>query len=588
MRDYFNTSIYKFFIIAFSISCALYLFFINPPKDQKENVYEKTSFNQSDFSYIYFEEVSAKMGVEYRRENETGGLVPSLSIIDINDDGYMDIFVTTSRGKSNLLYINQNGTSFKEEAKNYGLANLNIEEEPSVALWGDFFNDGGLELLLARYGCHGLYGRVKNSKMYEDQSARLNKYCSRANGVNTGDFYHHGRLDLVFANFLPTDGEKKSPDKIWLTHVRYDNETGGENHLLKNDGINFKVDKNANFLTQSYSNNAGIADVDLDGFADIFFANDNSYDQMFLNKGKGIFKEETSKYIPKKFHGFSGMNTEFFDYNQDGMIDLYVSNIFKPPFGRSFNLLWMKKKDNTFVNVSNDLSVAKCGFSWAAKFADVDNDGENDLFVVNGRFRPRWAKAYGEGKSLWFERYEVSQIPKKIRDYYRVDNLDEASYISAFERNCLFVQKNGSFFDIATVSGFDDREENRALAIIDLDNDGKIDAVTAGLRSKLKIFHNVTTAKKPHDWIGFSFRNKYGSNIPHGLRVSFFLDNGKKIIRELYPANGYHGFNDPRVHVGLGGAKIKSEIEVFWPLTKKIKKYNNVNYNQYNLLKENE
>lgn len=598
-KDYTQKFYYRAGVLIFGLGSMIYLFVFNPPKDQRDNVYESKKFDHKRFSNIKFKEVSSQLGIDYRHnffsmqpgktiadlDLSVEPLPPSVSVVDINNDGLMDIFITTSFGRPSLLYINYEGKYFKEEAAKYGLSEINQDALPSYAFWGDFNNDGLLDLVYARYGCHRFFTGTKMG-VFEDHSEWFNGYCSRPNGINAADFYNRGRLDLVFANYLPAP-EDNSFRVLWMTNTRYDNVTGGTNHLLKNTGSGFQLEKKADFLSRSYTHNAGIADVNLDGRPDIFFSNDYAHDEMFLNNGDGSFNDVTNKYIPREVHGLAGMNTEFFDYDSDGLIDLYVTNIFKPPFNRQYNLLWKKTPENTFKNVSNDVGAAKCGFSWAAKFADINNDGEADLLVMNGRSRSANLKEFGEGKSMWFERNEVSQIPQFLRQFYRPKDSIKGRYLSAFERKCLFIQKNGEFFDIAEDAGFNDREENRDVALIDYDNDGLMDAITAGSISKLKIYHNETIQDKSSQWIGFSFRDVYGSPIPHGLKIKFALSNGKIIVRELYPANGYRGFNDPRIHIGLGNAVISGDVEIFWPLSKKNQKIKTVKLNQYNLISEN-
>ena len=456
---------------------------------------------------------------------------------------------------------------------------------PTFSFWGDFNRDGITDFLLVRYGCHRFFLGSKAGK-FEEHTDWLDGFCSNADGVNAANFYQDGKLSLIFANFLSRKGESES-NKLWLSNTRYDNTTGGRNFLLRNLGNKFELEKKADFVTRSYTHSAGITDINLDGYPDIFFSNDYAHDEMFINNKDGTYSDVTDKYVPRVNHGLSGMNTEFFDYDNDGLIDLYVTNIHKPPFNRYFNLLWKKKPDNTFENVSNKLGVADCGFSWAAKFVDIDNDGEVDLPVVNGRARSSSVNKPSEGHSMWYERSEVSQIPKFLRRYYKSDKGMTGKFISAFERKCLFVQKDGKFYDIAEQAGFDDREENRALALIDYDNDGKVDLITAGGMARLKIFHNETLVKSENHWIGFSFKDKTGNAIPHGAKIRFKLSNGKIILRELYPANGYKSFSEPRFHIGLGKAKIIDIPQVFWPMSRKTQSVRNFKTDQYNLIIEN-
>jgi hypothetical protein len=272
-----------------------YLFLFNPPVDRIDNVYETARPVSSAFENVHFREVSDAVGVHYR--HELADLPPSISVVDINSDGYMDIYVTSGSQKPNLLFINHHGEFFTEEAAKYGLADVNRDYPSSFALWADFNADGVIDLLLAKWGCHRLY-MGSGTGSFIDRTAMLSGYCSRPEGVNTADFYGHGRLDLIFANFLPPPGDESYDGGLWMQSARYDNRTGGANHLLRNDGDRFVLEKRADFLTRSYTHSAGISDIDGDGLPDIFFANDYAHDEMFLNRGDGKFTDVTDRYIP--------------------------------------------------------------------------------------------------------------------------------------------------------------------------------------------------------------------------------------------------------------------------------------------------
>lgn len=581
-RGLFNRAWYRIFVLAFGAVILAWMIFVNPPRDRSDLVYERREPPNNLFSEVKFRDVAAEYGVNFRSSLDE--VWPSISVIDVNDDGYMDLYVTHGSRAPNALFINHRGRYFTEEADRFGIGDVNGDSPSSFALWGDFDNDGRTDLLLAKRGCHRMYmGRAEGR--FQNRSELLAGYCSAPDSVNTADFSHSGRLDLVFGNFVDGVSEDSSVSKVWMQSLRYDDENGGENVLLTNTGHGFRRDPRADFLTRSFTHSVGLSDINLDGFIDIFFANDFSYDQMFLANRDGTYTDVTDRMIPRRYHGMSGMNAEFFDTTNSGRLDLYVSNIHKPPFYRGFNLLWMKTKDGRFQNISNHKGVAKCGFSWAAKFADFNLDAQADLYVVNGRYRDSHVKRPDQGKSMWYERIEVSQIPTVVRDRYDGNSMKDR-YISAFERKCLFMKRGPEYFDVAVAAGIENYDEERGMALVDFDNDGRMDMVSTGPAASLKLYHNESEIGPERHWVGFVLKNRHGSVLPHGARAYLVYRSGRRIVREFFPANGYKAFSDPRLHFGLGANTDVLRVEVAWPGQPGVQIYSDFSLDKYNLLTE--
>lgn len=589
----------SFVPLSLGLAVLLYLIFVTKPWDQGHEVYERHVVPKEVMGKIKFKEVSKEYEIYYQHlfadarkigvpadQMSMYGVNPSVSVVDINHDGYMDIFIPeTQLFKSNLLFINQQGQGFKEQAKEYNLDAPNDKYPSSFALFADFNSDGNTDLLLAKTGCHRLFEGQGPGRPLVEASQKLNGYCSRPHGVNVADFNLDGKLDLVFANLLPSDQENEHKNEIWGTQPKYNNKTGGANHvLLAQEDLSFKVAEKVDFLTRSYTHSVGISDVDMDGWPDVFFANDFSNDQMFLNKGGNSFQEVTDEYIPRIHHGNSGMNAEFMDFNQDGLIDLYVSNIHKPPFFRAYNLLWQKQKSGRFTQKSLDLGVARCGFSWAGKFADFENDGDLDLVVVNGRSKGKFIKKQGDGRSLWYQRVLTAHIPDDLRKLYVTKGEQRANmHLSAFERGCMFVQQDGMFYDVTDDAGGLDNQEGRGLALIDLDNDGRMDFVSVSRNGELKLYKNESEVQG--DWLGIQLVTQKGDRIPIGAKVKLVREKAPALVREYYPANGFRAQSDSRLHFGLGKSKI-AFLEVQWPRQQGAERFYELKANSYNMVRQ--
>jgi enediyne biosynthesis protein E4 len=571
----------------------VFLFLYQPPYDTTAHVYSEAKVPEHLRHAVTFHDVASSWGIAYHNGSIKNSQVPvaaistiapSVSVVDINEDGLMDIFIAA---QPNLLFINDGHHSFHEAAQEYGISSPHDRAFNSFGLFADFNGDGHIDLLLTRYPCHRLFYGQGPRKPFIDKSDYLNSYCSNPEAVNVFDFNGDGRLDLVFGNLLGKPSEKPPSFPYWFSAPRYDNQTGAQSDLLLQDKDGkFIWKKDAAFNGRPYAHAVGISDINEDGRPDLFIANDYSTDQMYLNiDGKNI-KEVTNDWIPRRMHGLTGMNAEFADVNGDGHIDLFVSNAFKPPFLKSINLLWIKKSDiSAFENKSVDLGVDRCGFAWGAKFADFNNDGLLDLAVTNGRDRGYKIKKEGEGNSFWFERTVISQIPWFLRkDYANDDVLTQGRfsnfYTSAFERDCLFIRDiDGKFYDLAPYLEIgQDKQEGRGLALVDADNDGKVDFLVTNLLGDLRYWHNETS--EVGSWIGFTLIDRKDNRIPHGSFLRLVRENAADLVYEYYPANGYRAQSDPRVHFGLGKNDKLKYLEVRWP-NGKITRHDQLLANQY-------
>ena len=233
--------------------------------------------------------------------------------------------------------------------------------------------------------------------------------------------------------------------------------------------------------------------------------------------------------------------------------------------------------------VSKEKEISQCGFSWAAKFVDVDNDGQLDLLVTNGRDRAFHQKTPEEGESLWYRRATAGRIPNVFRQYYFENQMPmKPFYISAFEQHCLFHKEGDHYTDIAVPSGITDNFEGRGMAIADFNNDGRIDFVTVANYGPALLYMNRSTT--PGHWLGLELINKNGSRIPIGAKVTVHTKAGVNMYREYYPANGYRAQSDWRLHFGLGD-DIVTSVDVQWPQGQK-KNYPISDLNKYIQLRE--
>ena len=563
--NFFSKKSFFFFLI----SAGLIFVFLRKGL-REDNIY--SGLSNKDESFILFEELGEKMGLDYKHvgvfpftrnqpvENEfnlQNGLAPSISVMDINTDGYPDLYVTYPiLGEKNLIYINGEGREFIKSNQYSNIRDVNQEFVSMRAGWFDFNEDGHEDLFIARFGCHSLYLYDPLKQIYNEEPNAVS-YCSNPWGINIVDLNKDSYLDIAFANYYPQINLNKEKPKWFLFLLRGDEEFGGKNaYLINKKGRSFFVDKTNVFQYKNHSSAIGVSDINNDTWPDIFVANDFTYDRLYLNI-KGVLKEVTFSYIEGKNHGFAGMNAEFIDLNNDLWPDLYISNLFHPPYVNRRNLLWLNQSGQKFTEQGKKFKIHKCGWSWGAKFADFDNDGDLDLVVGNGFVRGSRSQ---KGKyNQWFSKIRRDATMPFIRDNLHTNQggVDDFSLVdySGFQETCIFENKGKEFSNIskqANVGGF---YNSRATIILDFNNDGKMDFLTGNYNDKLNLYKNVSSSQG--NWVAFDIRNKKGA-IALGAKVILSTQSGRKFMRETYPHNGFGGQNDWRVHFGIGSEQPKS------------------------------
>ncbi|HRK06570.1 MAG TPA: CRTAC1 family protein [Pseudobdellovibrionaceae bacterium] len=597
--------------LIFAMGVLMTLLFVRQPRDVHDDAYETAQAPPAIADLLRFREVATERGLVYahrytRDQERKPGQAranphPSISVADVNQDGRPDFFIPhTEQGEANLLYVQQADGRFVDQAREYGLAFERQEQPGSMALFADFNRDGLVDLVLAQWGCSTYFRGQGPGQVFIEEPHRMIGYCSRPEGVNALDFDRDGDLDLVFGNFIPPPNEGRY-FSLWMSSTRQDNTTGGRNDLLRFDGEAWRLDEAVNFKSRSYTHTVGVSDINRDNFPDVVFSNDYSYDEMFLNQAGRSVLEVTDEYIPKRSHGFSGMNTEFADFNGDGRLDLFITNVHKPGFYRRHNTLWRQREDHRYEEVAMQLGVGRCGFAWAGKFADFDLDGDLDLMVVNGRERSEGLQRPEDGESLWYRRVIAAEIIKPLKSvYWEAEEKWGKSYISAFERSCLFTQHEGRFYDVAEAAGVADRQEGRGLALVDFNNDGRMDFVTVSMKGNLQLYENQSPTQG--DWLGVDLRLRsggvaWGAWAELRARAASPDSSVPKFVRELYPANGFRAQSDWRLHFGLGrtrsaspaqeGRKPDWQLEVKWP-DGEVEVFENLKLGAYSVLRQGE
>ncbi len=356
---------------------------------------------------------------------------PSVAVVDIDRDGFDDIYVMVRMGR-NLLLRNRGDGTFEEDARACEIA---VEGNSTCGIFADFDNDGDSDLLLGRSVERCLYLENNGSWFTESRAPWTKELPSLAVSMSASDYNRDGLLDFYICTYRPEAlgdsnpglggrGGSGNTGMTWperflsredaAQYMRLHNgsdhhfldQIGPPNSLWVNRGEGRFERAPENDLVGIWENTlqATWADYDADGDADLYLANDFARDNLFRNDGPDGFIEVTSA-AGADTYGF-GMGASFGDYDGDGLQDLYVSNMYSKAGRRILaqfngidddyvksaegNVLYRQGPTGQFEQVSAleppGLAVAEAGWSWGGQFADFDNDGDLDIYALSGYF----------------------------------------------------------------------------------------------------------------------------------------------------------------------------------------------------------
>ena len=425
-----------------------------------------------------FTDVTDKAGVA------GGGYGQGVAVGDYDGDGFPDIYVT-QYGRSILYHNNGDGT-FTDVTEKAGVA---APGWSSSAVWFDYDNDGRLDLFVCQF--------VEFSKA--------------------------GNLPCVTYNNRPGYCVPRfyKPTASWLFH---NNGDGTFTDVSRSSGI-------ATHLGKAWGVVA--ADLNNDGRMDLFVANDTSPNFLLMNRGNGKFEEIgalAGVAFSQTGKARSGMGVDAADFNQDGWLDLFVANIDHEMFS-----LYVNNHDETFDDHAASVGIASATrlmSGWGLKLFDYDNDGNLDLFVVNGNPDD-----------------QIETIEKDVT--YR-------------EPMLLFHGDGKVLQDVSAQSGplFSRQLSARGMAIGDFDNDGAVDVLVSMNDGPPLLLRN--TAAKGNHWLGVKLVGKRSNRDAIGARLTWQAGDLRR-SRTKVGGGSYLSSHDPRVVLGIGERTKIDWLEVKWP-----------------------
>jgi hypothetical protein len=359
----------------------------------------------------------------------------------------------------------------------------------------------------------------------------------------------------VGSYFQPTDIFRPNTPHFFPESFETADNGGGVSVFRNNgDGTFTDVSAQVGIQISGWTLDLGHADADNDGDEDLYVAADFGTDRFFVNNGDGTFTDTTE--IAIGIDTKKGMNAEWADYDGDGLLDVYVTNI-TDDYMREGNFLWHNNGDGTFTDVSRETGTFDTGWGWAGKFLDFDNDGWLDLYVVNG----------------WVSAGEESYVPDIFAMVVRpgIDFSDLRNWppmgnksLSGYQKKKLFHNERGQLFkEVAALHGVDSLRDGRGVAVADFDQDGRLDLFVSNADAAPHLYRNVAPDSEAH-WVSFLLEGVRSNRAAVGAQIRLTA-GGRTQLSFVNGGNGFAAQSSSRVHFGLGSAEAIERVEVRWP-----------------------
>ncbi len=531
--------------------------------DFSNNITETKDFNILDYLYFY-----------------NGG---GVSAGDINNDGLVDLFFVSNQGK-NKLYLNKGNMEFEDISNKAGIEGFS-DWKTGVTM-ADVNADGLLDIYVCAVG--NFKGMEGSNELYINNgdltfSEKGNAFGLDFTGFSTQaaffDYDKDGDLDCYLLNHAVHN--TRSYDRV-NTRMLKDNEAG--DYLFRNDRGKFKdVSKESGIYqaAMGYGLGVSVADVNNDGWLDIYVSNDfHEDDYYYINQKNGTYKEGIKEHF-KHLSRFS-MGSDIADINNDGFqdlmtLDMYPEDekvekssigedaldiyLYKLQFGYfnqySRNCLQLNMGGEKFSDIAASSGVAATDWSWSTLLADYDGDGIKDIFVSNGILRRPNDLDYLKfviGDSLHYGLPTSEKLDQEAIDLMPDGKVH--NYIFKGAKDLHFIDKSLKW-------GFDGVGISNGCAYADLDNDGDLDLISNNLNEPAGIYQNNSRELLKNNFVKIKLKGDGMNTFGIGAKVILKTRDGQQ-IQQMMPTRGFMSAVEPTLLFGIGQLTQVDTLLVIW------------------------